>query len=39
MQLYLAIPLAPVVAGALGGDSAAAAAALVTVYSLARWDS
>ena len=35
IQLYLAIPLAPVVADALGGDSAAAAAALVTAYSLA----
>jgi MFS transporter, YNFM family, putative membrane transport protein len=35
MQLYLAIPLAPVVGGALGDDGAGAAAALVTAYSLA----
>jgi MFS transporter, YNFM family, putative membrane transport protein len=35
MQLYLAIPLAPVVADALGDDDAAAATALVTAYSLA----
>jgi MFS transporter, YNFM family, putative membrane transport protein len=35
MQLYLAIPLAPVTAEALGEDGAAAAAALVTAYSLA----
>lgn len=35
MQLYLAIPLAPVVGEALGDSGAAAAAALVTAYSLA----
>jgi MFS family permease len=34
MQLYLAIPLAPVLEEALGGDGAAAAAALATAYAL-----
>jgi MFS transporter, YNFM family, putative membrane transport protein len=35
MQLYLAIPLAPVMGEALDGDGAAAAAALGTAYALA----
>ena len=35
MQLYLAIPLAPVMGEALGGGGAAAAAALGTAYALA----
>jgi MFS transporter, YNFM family, putative membrane transport protein len=35
MQLYLAIPLAPVMADAFGGDGAGAAAALGSAYALA----
>ena len=35
MQLYLAIPLAPVMAEAFGGDGAGAAAALGSAYALA----
>jgi YNFM family putative membrane transporter len=35
MQLYLAIPLAPVLGEALGGDGAAAAAAVGTAYAMA----